>query len=188
MGHLNCASSNDHDRFAWTLTRPRWSPRTNFGLIHSRRGATIPGAPRNACPHSVFFVAARVPARGPRTAPSSGARVFFVFFLPPKFRRPHRVSVSKFCRIGSYGQTVRAVRENDHSVRSPGIRKQKSHAHGRKKSHRNSPTRRFAGAAAGAHSCAITARATRRARRGVSSRARAGGPAFRARHLTNTAF
>ena len=69
----------------------------------------------------------------------------------------------------------------------------------RKKSHINSPTRRFAGAAAarrrdsrraaaGAHSCALTARATRRARRGMSSRARAGGPAFRARHLANTAF
>jgi len=69
----------------------------------------------------------------------------------------------------------------------------------REKSHINSPTRRFAGAAAarrrdsrraaaGAHSRALTARATRRARRGVSSRARAGGPAFRARHLANTAF
>ena len=69
----------------------------------------------------------------------------------------------------------------------------------REKSHRNSPTRRFAGAAAtrrreyrraaaGAHSRDLTARATRRARRGVSSRARAGGPAFRARHLANTAF
>ena len=69
----------------------------------------------------------------------------------------------------------------------------------REKSHINSPTRRFAGAAAarrrdyrraatGAHSCALTARVSRRARRGVSSRARAGGPAFRARHLANTAF
>ncbi len=55
-----------------------------------------------------------------------------------------------------------------------------------KKSHRNDNTRRFAGsaaarrreyrrAAAGAHSCALTACVTRRARREVSSRARAGG-------------
>ena len=69
----------------------------------------------------------------------------------------------------------------------------------RGKSHRNSPTRRFAGAAAarrresrraaaGALSCALHARVIRRARRGVSSRARAGRPAFRARHLANTAF
>ena len=58
----------------------------------------------------------------------------------------------------------------------------------REKSHMNSPTRRFAGSAASrrreyrraeaeAHSCTITARLTRLARRGVSSRARARGPA-----------
>ena len=66
----------------------------------------------------------------PRARPADGAilrraRFFRFFFLPPKFRRPHWVSVSKLCRIGSYGQTVRAVRENDASVRSAGIRTQK---------------------------------------------------------------
>ena len=43
-------------------------------------------------------------------------------------------------------------------------------------------------AAAGVHTCAIDARVIRRSRRKVSLRARAGGPAFRARHLTNTAL
>ncbi|MDA9080152.1 hypothetical protein N9M16_01830 [Candidatus Dependentiae bacterium] len=55
----------------------------------------------------------------------------------------------------------------------------------------SAPTRRreYRRAAAGIYSCHVDARVTRRApHAGVSSRARAEGPAFRARHPANTAF